>query len=73
MSDSSTKTKAQLLDEVRKLRERVDKLESTASERQHAVELLWDSESLDLEKGSARVQLRRQPAGTRSLRDSVDK
>ena len=44
MSDSSTKTKAQLLDEVRRLRERVDKLESAASERQHAVELLWDSE-----------------------------
>ena len=45
MSASSTKTKAQLLDEVRELREHVDKLESTASERQHAGELLlWDSE-----------------------------
>ena len=44
MSANSTKTKAELLDEVRKLRERVELLESMASERQHAEQLLKESE-----------------------------
>ena len=44
MSDSYTRTKAELLDEIRKLRERIDLLESTASEHQHVVARLRDSE-----------------------------
>ena len=44
MLDSSTKSKTQLLDEVRKLQERVEELERTASEGQHAQTLLKESE-----------------------------
>lgn len=44
MAVGSAKTKAQLQDEVRTLRECVDKLENTTSERPHAEGPLWDSE-----------------------------
>ena len=44
MSDSSAKTKAELLDEIQKLRERVDLLESMASENRYTTKLLRESE-----------------------------
>ena len=44
MPDDSRKTKAQLLDEVRDLRQRVDKLESMVAERRRAEAALRESE-----------------------------
>jgi len=44
MSDSSARTKAELLHDIRRLQERVDLLESKTSDHQYTMQLLRDSE-----------------------------